>query len=478
MSEAISKVQALRHSLLDPDEVQATMDIVALTPDVTPEILDKVSNDYRERCERLCEALEDLTFDDDESEAERHIPLTWLATRYEWSRSNDQMQYQTMLKGQADTLTMARGSMLSKIAEKLEAQQTRKELFWTLKLAADPFGTVSRIPTMAKRLMRLTASAGRSIDEVLQEFHAVRELLAHNIKDSDLLDKLDKSIAKSIDTADCGGGIELNDLHAALEAELVDRLETSGVTALIRIENGDSSELIPPDVSDLFFRISQVWLKHLFEESVEGSPAEREASDKSAHLTLSWRVIRNDRKLTFVLRDDGCGSSRFEMGKDELPPGLRVQHSHEPGIGSVLSIESNFMLDGNSEYLSFSVFNGYDYSMVAIPAQFVSFLSLVEAKALKCAAESIFTSTGELYSLVDTAKAVFGAQADYEKDLIVFAHLGENKRLALRVNEIHGIFRGRVRPLPLGTGGHRTAGILSAAGQLVIVLELEGFFAK
>lgn len=311
MGDAISKVQALRQALLDPAEIQAAMDVVAHTPDATAEIIGKVSKEYCERCERICEALEDLTVDDDESEAERHIPLTWLATRYEWSRSNDQMQYQTMLKGQADTLTMARGSMLSKIAEKLEAQQTRKELFWTLKLAADPFGTVSRIPTMAKRLMRLTASAGRSINEVLQEFHAVRELLAHSIKDSDLLDKLDKSIAKSIDTADCGAGIELNDLHAALEAELVDWLETSGVTALIRIENGDAAELIPPDVSDVFFRISQVWLKHLFEESLERSPTEREANDKSAHLTLSWRLTRSDRKLTFVLRDDGCGSSLF-----------------------------------------------------------------------------------------------------------------------------------------------------------------------
>jgi chemotaxis signal transduction protein len=124
------------------------------------------------------------------------------------------------------------------------------------------------------------------------------------------------------------------------------------------------------------------------------------------------------------------------------------------------------------------VFNGYDYSMVAIPAQFVSFLSLVEAKAVKCAAGAIFTSTGELYSTVDTAKAIFGAQAHYEKDLIVFANLGESKRLALRVNEIHGISRGRVKPLPLGTAEDRVAGILSVAGQLVIVLELEGFFAK
>lgn len=91
------------------------------------------------------------------------------------------------------------------------------------------------------------------------------------------------------------------------------------------------------------------------------------------------------------------------MGKDELPPGVRVLHSHEPGVGSALTIESNFMLDGNSEYLSFSVFNGYDYSMIAIPAQYVTFLSLVEAKAVQCAAEAIFTSNGELYSIVDTA---------------------------------------------------------------------------
>lgn len=478
MGEALSKVEALRHALLDPGEVQATMEVVALTPDLSPAMLDDVRREYRERCERICAAFDDLTFDGDESEAERHIPLTWLALRYEWSRCNDQMQYQTIIKGAADTLTMARGSMLSKIAEKLEAQQTRKELFWTLKLAADPFGTVGRIPMMARRLMRLTASAGRGINEVLQEFHSVRELLALHIDDKSLLDKLDKSISRSIEMVDGSVGIELSDLHAALEAELVDQLEKAGITALIKLENADASALIPPDVSDLFFRVSQCWLRHLFEDSVERSPEEREASDKSAHLTLSWRLTRNDRRLTFVLRDDGLGCSRFDMGKDELPPGLHVRHSHDPGVGSELTIESNFMLDGNAEYLSFSVFNGYDASVLAIPAQYVSFISLVDAQSLRSASGSLFTATGELYSVLDTARVVFGAEAEYPKDLIIFADMGEARRLALRVNEIHGICRGRVKPLPFGPGENRVAGMLSNAGQLVIVLQLEGFFAS
>lgn len=477
MLEATSKVQALRHALLDPEEVRTTMEVVALTPDLPDDMLDDVRREYRDRCEQICAALDDLTFEGDESEAERHIPLTWLAIRYEWSRCNDQMQYQTILRGAPDILTMARGSMLSKIAEKLEAQQTRKELFWSLKLAADPFGTVGRIPSMARRLMRLTASAGRGINEVLQEFHSVRELLALHIDDKSLLEKLDKSISKSIEMVDCSVGIELNDLHAALEAELVDRLDKAGITALLRMENADPSELIPPDVSDLFFRVSQCWLRHLFAHSVEHSPEEREGSDKSAHLTLSWRLVRNDRRLTFEMRDDGLGFSGFEMGKDEMPPGLCVRHSHEPGVGSVLTIESNFMLDGNSEYLSFSVFNGYDNSILAIPAQYVSFISLVEAHSLKSASGSLFAATGELYSVLDTAKVVFGAQADYPRDLIIFADMGEGRRLALRVNEIHGICRGRVKPLPFGPGEERVAGILSNAGQLVIVLQLEGFFA-
>lgn len=476
MGEAETKVQALRHALLDPDEVQATIGVVALTPDLPADMLEAVRLEYLNRAGQICAALADLTFDGDESEAERHIPLTWLATRYEWSRCNDQMQYQTIIKGAPDILTMARGSMLSKIAEKLEAQQTRKELFWTLKLAADPFGTVARIPLMARRLMRLTASAGRGINEVLQEFHSARELLALQIEDKSLLEQLDKSISRSIDMIDCSVGIELNDLHAALEAELVDQLDKSGVTALIKLENADPSELIPPDVSDLLFRVSRSWLTQLFAQSVEHSPEEREAHDKSAHLTLSWRLMRSDRRLIFVLKDDGRGCSHFEMGKDELPPGLCVRHSHEPGVGSELTIESNFMLDGNSEYLSFSVFNGYDNSILAIPAQFVSLISLVEADRLQSASGSLLTATGELYSMLDTAKVVFGAEAEYPRDLIIFADMGQSQRLALRVNEIHGICRGRVKPLPFGPGEERVAGILSNAGQLVIVLQLEGFF--
>ncbi|MBC7492564.1 MAG: hypothetical protein H7241_08995, partial [Novosphingobium sp.] len=287
MNDTTSKVQALRHALLDPAELESAMGVVAMTPDITPEMLGQLTQEYRERCERICVAMEDLTFDGDESEAEKHIPLTWLATRYEWSRWNDQMQYQTMLKGQADTLTMAQGSMLSKISEKLEALQTRQELFWTMKLAADPFGTVNRIPLMAKRFMRITASAGRGVDQVLQEFQSMREVLASHKVDRDLLDKLDKSISHSIDCVDRSAGIELYDLHASLEAELVERLATSGVTAVIKMENKDGAELIPPQVSDVFFEVSRSWLARMFEDSLEKSPAEREANGKCTHLTLT-----------------------------------------------------------------------------------------------------------------------------------------------------------------------------------------------
>jgi len=478
MTNQPSKIAALRHALLDPAEVAQAMHVVALTPDLTPEMLAQLEQEYRFRCERICAAMEDLTFEGDESEAEKHIPLTWLATRYEWSRCNDQMQYQTILKGQADTLTMGLGSMLSKIAEKLEAQQTRKELFWTLKLAADPFGTVERIPYMAKRLMRITASAGRGADQVLQEFHAIREVLAGHIADRDIIDKLDKSIARSVDCIDRSVGIELNDVHAALEAELVDRLATSGVTALLRMENGDGSELIPPDVSDLFFRVIGLWLVHLFEESLEASPAEREANGKSAHLTLSWRMERNERRLSFILRDDGLGAGTFEIAKDELAPGLTVHHTKTPGVGSELVIESNFMLNGNAEYLSFSVFNGRDNSTLAIPAQFVSFISLVEQGRMESAANALFTANGDFYTLYDTAKAVFAAETSYEQNLVVFADLGDTGKLALRVNQIHGICRGRVKPLPFDAGGHRIAGVLNNGGDLVMVLNIEGLLSS
>lgn len=478
MDAAVSKVQALRHALLDPAEVQGAMNVVALTPDLTPEMLAELTEEYRARCERICAALDDLTFEGDESEAEKHIPLTWLATRYEWSRCNDQMQYQTILKGAADTMTMALGSMLSKIAEKLEAQQTCKELFWTLKLAADPFGTVDRIPHMAKRLMRITASAGRGADQVLQEFHAIREVLASHIADREVIEKLDKAIARSIECVDRSVGIELNDVHAALEAELVERLATSGVTALLKMENSDGSELIPPDVSDLFFRVIRQWLVHLFDESIERSPAEREVNGKSAHVTLTWRMERNDRRLSFFLRDDGMGSSRFAAASEELAPGLFVRHSQEPGVGSELVIESNFMLNSNAEYLSFSVFNGHDCSTLAIPAQFVSFISLVDDAKLESASQALFTANGDFYSLLDTAKSVFGAQADYAQNLVVFADLGETGKLALKVSEIHGICRGRVKPLPFDAGGQRIAGVLNNGGELVMVLNIEGMIGS
>jgi len=45
--------------------------------------------------------------------------------------------------------------------------------------------------------------------------------------------------------------------------------------------------------------------------------------------------------------------------------------------------------------------------------------------------------------------------------------------LALRANAIHGIMRGRVRPLPFDAGGNSVAGVLNNSGDLVMVLDIE-----
>jgi len=472
-----SKVRALRELLLDPDHLEGAMGVVALTPDVTDDMLSQILAEYRERCERICEAMDDLTFEDDESEAEKHIPLTWLATRYEWARLNDQMQYQTMLKGQADPMTMARASMLSKIAEKLEILQTRQELFWTLKLAADPFGTVSRIPRLANRLMEATGSAGEGMNEVLHELYSIRDYVADHLADREFLAKLDKSISRSIQSVESSGGIQLDDLHAALEVEVVGHLATCEVTALIESRNRDPSALIPPDVCDLFFAAARRWLAHIFERSIERTPAEREAAGKSAHLTFCWSLERSERKLTFTLRDDGIGASDFQLAKHELPPGLFASWSNTPGAGSELIIESNFMLSGNAEYLIFSVFNGEGSSALAIPAQHVSQIEMVDPGRLACAANVLIMGNGDHYRVLDTSMAVFGARADQQSNLVIFADLGEAGRLAVRAEELHGITRGRVKPLPFDNGTRRVAGVLSNGSELVMVLDIEELFS-
>lgn len=478
MDSPPSKIQSLRHSLLDPDQVQEAMSVVALTPDITPELLEEMTQNYLERCKTICNAMEDLTFDDDESEAERHIPLTWLATRYEWSRYNDQMQYQTILQGQADVRTVATGSMLSKIAEKLEAMQSRQELFWTLKLAADPFGTVERIHRMSDRLMQLGAATGRGVNDVLQELYSIREFIVSCTSDSSIIEKLDKSITRSIEAAEKSIGIALDDLHAALEAEVVRRLSNSAVTALIEMGNPSGSELIPPDICDLFFKTAQVWLDHLFSASIEASPEEREANGKSAHLTLNWRLDRDEKKISFSMRDDGMGAGGFALCESSAQSGLAVRHSHEPGSGSELIVESSFMMNGNAEYLSFSVFDGEDFSTLAIPAQYVSFIEQVDPDRLRSAAGVLQSSDGTCYSILDTSHDVFGAQGPYARNLVVFADLGAAGKPALRVDDIHGISRGRVKPLPLDGGQNRLAGILNTGGELTLVLDIEGIMTS
>ncbi|MEQ8772190.1 MAG: chemotaxis protein CheW, partial [Erythrobacter sp.] len=93
-------------------------------------------------------------------------------------------------------------------------------------------------------------------------------------------------------------------------------------------------------------------------------------------------------------------------------------------------------------------------------------------------AKLLATSSGDYYPVLDTSRAVFGAAADYERNLVVFADLGEAGRLALRASAIHGITRGRVRPLPFDAGDQKVAGVLNNSGDLVMVLDIEEMLAS
>ncbi|WP_373061239.1 hypothetical protein [Gemmatimonas sp.] len=85
----------------------------------------------------IADSLRDVCVDDDTTEARAMLPWIWLELQFEWMRYNLQIQYQTILRGTAESVLMARGATLSYVLEELKFHLDAESASVVDKIAAD-----------------------------------------------------------------------------------------------------------------------------------------------------------------------------------------------------------------------------------------------------------------------------------------------------------------------------------------------------
>ena len=121
------------------------------------------------KVQSLVESCQDVCCDGDETELKRLLSHIWIEYRMEWIRYNTQMQYQNILHGKADPKLALRGASLSFLLAVVEQYLTTEEVYWCLKLAADPMNHLRSRTKLASRMVdSLLAGSGRELSKSVQ----------------------------------------------------------------------------------------------------------------------------------------------------------------------------------------------------------------------------------------------------------------------------------------------------------------------
>lgn len=242
----------------------------------------------------IVQSLEDLTIDDDESEALASLPTIWLEMRLEWNRYNNQMQYQVIVKGKSNPVLMAKGAILSYMIGIVEKNLHHEDVYWIQKLASGALDAIrNRIQLNQKYLDAIDTSKDSS--------SIYKDLLSKIQKDfnSDMPDKK-RELNALIDEANSKINnthlISVKDLHENFELIVAEHLKKSPLTLVLSTDSLDEDIKIP------FLSISQlrnnfdIWIKEIIKNQNKES--------QKTHYSLSWGLVAINDRLKLTLKDD------------------------------------------------------------------------------------------------------------------------------------------------------------------------------
>ncbi len=439
--------------------------------DLTAEQKGEIREFYDARVAGLAESLTDLTMDGDDSEALAALPSIWLEMRLEWNRYNNQMQYQTFNRGQADPYLMAMGACLSYIIGVVENFINSEDLFWIYKIAAGPVDAIRNRMKLGQRFFDLVESFDASSQGTLEILFQNRDEI-YNL-DKTVQKKMDDTILKVAEVYSDSVWLGSTDLHENMLLLLTPWLKKSALRAVLNIGDCAQDLRIAPEVATSFRHIAQFWMDNVF--AVEAMSAEKERLEKgrSAHLNLSWGVEKLKGRLVFRFQDDSDAAFLPELDlKRYAHLGVTVTQELTADNQRVLTMRC----DERSlhEFLVVRQRLGEKVGLFGISTNLVSRVeknvSLVE---LDSSRRMVRSKSFEELPVLNLSNNVLGfVTTKSPRNSYVVIDDGHSKPFALEVEDVIGIVRGALKPSVGMKESKSSLGVVIGGEDLINILDV------
>jgi chemotaxis signal transduction protein len=460
--------------------MMASLDTIFVDyPDVSPEDRAGVVRECNDRRLSILGSLRDVVIDDDESEAVLMLPGMFLELRFEWSRYNSQIQYQSVKQGAASPQLLAKGSVISLLLGIVEANLTAEDVFWVNRIAADPIASVASRGDTVKRLLQFALSARdiqrRALDRLDEMARSLRSMSDIATVHAAIERAKDEGVAHS----DRAILLNVTEIHDVLELLVVEKLAGRTIRVMLQQGNVDAEVNLLPEVVLALREALSGWLEKLFEFSVEATAALREANHKSAHLNLRWNLNLAQNRLSFEMEDDGCGKLLETPGA--VPDDrrwaqlrLRITAEQAAGIGGKISISAESSSFGNFMVCAIRGPDGEDMTRIALVTTTV--MSVLSAhQSVNRTLGTLRLQDGLIVPIVDFRNLWpdLNLSAPTESSVFVVITTEHSGLLALQVDEIPGSIRGAMMSLPDAVTPLTVSGVLMMADGFVLVLDTD-----
>ncbi len=435
---------------------------------------------------RLCgiaESLRDVCIDDDTTEALAMLPSIWLELRFEWMRYNMQMQYQTVVRGSADPLLMARGASLSYILDAVEFHLDAEAAFIVNKISADPVAAARGAIDKTDRLFSIMSAASAGGRDAVEALLVAQHQIAKHTDSIPVRNEMSKAISTVMERIGGALRVTVDDFMNALEGTLLRHLGEAPVRVVLQGASPNTSLSVPSAIANGLLAAAGDWMVALRNSSMSLDARERLAAGRPAYVTLTATLQQLGDRIEFILADDGDGTVMYKPDWSSWPiRDFKLHLTQAENSGSSIVFGCN--VTSIREYVMLRVGAHDDDAFVGIPMHMVRHIERRDEGALAMQGTRLIERiSGGTVPLVDLGNALFGAAIPSVDGTYVHVRLDETDDypdtvLALRVRGVEGICRGSLRSVHGMLAESPLRGFLQTDGRIVAVVDFDRLLGR
>ena len=426
----------------------------------------------------IAESLRDVCIEDDTTEALAMIPSIWLELRFEWMRYNMQMQYQTLLRGTADPLLMARGAALSYLLGEVEFHLDAEAAFIVNKIAADPTAAARGAIDRTDRLFSILSSASAGGRDAVEALLLAQHQITKHTDSVPVRTELRKVISIVMDRIGRALLVTVDDFMNALEGTLIRHLGDAPVRVVLQGASPNGSLCVPSAVANGLLSAAGHWMVALRRTSMSLDARGRLAAGRPPYVTLTATLQQIGDCVELILADDADGAVEYSPEWNSwYIRDFKLHLTQVADVGSSIVFSCN--VTSISEYVMVRVGARDDEAFIGIPLQMVDHIEQRDENAVAVhGTRLIDRTTGGTVPLIDLGNALFGAAISAVEGTYVHIRLEAMDScpggvVAVRVRSVEGICRGTVRSVHEMLSQSPLRGFVQSDSHLIAIVDFD-----